>query len=232
MLLSCLFQPSFYSSVLESISVLTKKQFGHCPSNLSELTSSSCVANLTVNGHEIISKRQKFTLKWPCVSLEGQLFFFSSVPSLGHSLYSTVCVSVCVCVCTCACSVGLPWWLIGKGSACNAGDPGSIPRLGRSPGGGRATHSSSPAEFHGQRSLMGYSPQGHTDLDMTERPQQQQQRRAQSRPVLCSSMHCDEAPLSRQEYRSGLPLPTPRDCPNPWIEPTYSCISCTGRRIL
>ena len=28
----------------------------------------------------------------------------------------------------------LPWWLSGKESACNAGDLGSIPRLGRSPG--------------------------------------------------------------------------------------------------
>ena len=28
----------------------------------------------------------------------------------------------------------LPWWLRGKESACNAGDPGSIPGSGRSPG--------------------------------------------------------------------------------------------------
>ena len=31
---------------------------------------------------------------------------------------------------------GLPWWLSGKESACNAGDLGLIPGLGRSPGGG------------------------------------------------------------------------------------------------
>ena len=31
---------------------------------------------------------------------------------------------------------GLPWWLNGKESACNAGDAGSIPGLGRSPEGG------------------------------------------------------------------------------------------------
>ena len=30
---------------------------------------------------------------------------------------------------------GLPRWLSGKESACNAGDPGLIPGLGRSPGG-------------------------------------------------------------------------------------------------
>ena len=31
---------------------------------------------------------------------------------------------------------GNPWWLSGKESACYAGAVGSIPRLGRSPGGG------------------------------------------------------------------------------------------------
>ena len=31
---------------------------------------------------------------------------------------------------------GLPQWLSGKESACNAGDPGSIPGAGKSPGGG------------------------------------------------------------------------------------------------
>ena len=30
----------------------------------------------------------------------------------------------------------LPWWLSGKASACNAGDMGSIPGLGRFPGKG------------------------------------------------------------------------------------------------
>ena len=33
-------------------------------------------------------------------------------------------------------SKGLPRWLSGKESTCNAGDVGSIPGLGRSPGGG------------------------------------------------------------------------------------------------
>ena len=32
--------------------------------------------------------------------------------------------------------IGLPLWLAGKESACNAGDLGSIPGLGRSPGEG------------------------------------------------------------------------------------------------
>ena len=32
--------------------------------------------------------------------------------------------------------IRVPWWLSGKESACSAGDLGSIPGLGRSPGGG------------------------------------------------------------------------------------------------
>ena len=31
-----------------------------------------------------------------------------------------------------------PWWLSGKGSICSAGDPSSVPVLGRSPGGGNS----------------------------------------------------------------------------------------------
>ena len=36
----------------------------------------------------------------------------------------------------CTTVMGLPWWLSGKESAYSAGDAGSIPGLGRSPGGG------------------------------------------------------------------------------------------------
>ena len=43
----------------------------------------------------------------------------------------------------------------------NAGDPGSIPGSGRSPGEGVATPPVFlPGESHGQRSLAGYSPWG------------------------------------------------------------------------
>ena len=35
----------------------------------------------------------------------------------------------------CQSSNGLPWWLSSKESACNEGDPASVPGLGRSPGG-------------------------------------------------------------------------------------------------
>ena len=49
-----------------------------------------------------------------------------------------------------------------KESACNAGDPGSIPRLGRSPGGehGNSLHCSCLEKSQGQRSLEDYSPWG------------------------------------------------------------------------
>ena len=51
-------------------------------------------------------------------------------------------------------------------SACNAGDAGLIPMLGRSPGegNGKPTPVFLPAESHGQRSLTGYSPWGHKRL--------------------------------------------------------------------
>ena len=48
---------------------------------------------------------------------------------------------------------------------------GSIPGLGRFPGGGKwqPTPAFLPGESHGQRSLAGYSPCGHKESDMTER---------------------------------------------------------------
>ena len=47
---------------------------------------------------------------------------------------------------------------------------------------------------------------------------------AQSRPTLCDPMDCSyQAPLSmgfsRQEYWSGVPLPSPGDLPDQGVEP-------------
>ena len=65
--------------------------------------------------------------------------------------------------------MGLPWQLsAGKDSAYNAGDPGSIPGSGRSPGEGSGNPVLLPGKSHGQRSLVGYSPWGHKELDMSE----------------------------------------------------------------
>ena len=69
---------------------------------------------------------------------------------------------------------GVKWGFLGgsdgKESACNAGDLGSIPVLGRSLGGGYGN----PFQYsclknpHEQRSLAGYSPWGRKESDMTE----------------------------------------------------------------
>ena len=65
---------------------------------------------------------------------------------------------------------GFPGDSDGKESACNAGDLGSIPGLGGSPGGGN----DNPLQYsclenpHGWRSLAGYSSWAHKELDMTE----------------------------------------------------------------
>ena len=49
----------------------------------------------------------------------------------------------------------------------NAGDMGSIPGSGRSPE-GENSNPLLPGKSHGQRNLVGYSPWGHKELDMTE----------------------------------------------------------------
>ena len=63
-----------------------------------------------------------------------------------------------------------PGSLDGKETICNAGDLGSIPGLGGSPGEGDG----SPLQYlcwenpHGQMSLVGYSPWGCKEFDTTE----------------------------------------------------------------
>ena len=57
-----------------------------------------------------------------------------------------------------------------KESACNAEDLGSVPGLGKSPGGelGNPLHFSCLENPHGQRSLAGYNPWARKGSDMTE----------------------------------------------------------------
>jgi len=60
----------------------------------------------------------------------------------------------------------------GKASADNAGDPGSILGLGRSPGEGNGNplqYSCLEWKSHEQRCLVGYSPWGRKESDTTER---------------------------------------------------------------
>jgi len=58
--------------------------------------------------------------------------------------------------------LGFPGGSDGKESACNAGDPGLIPGLGRFPWSREwlPIPVSLPGKFHGQRSQEGYRPWG------------------------------------------------------------------------
>ena len=59
---------------------------------------------------------------------------------------------------------GLSLWLAGKESTCNAGDPSSIPGLGRSPGEGKGY----PLQYSGPGEFCGLcSPWGHKESDTT-----------------------------------------------------------------
>ena len=65
---------------------------------------------------------------------------------------------------------GRPWWLSGKGSACACRRPGLDPWVKKilwrrkwQP-----IPVFLPGKFHGERSLVGYSPCGHKESDMTK----------------------------------------------------------------
>ena len=72
-------------------------------------------------------------------------------------------------------NLGLPWWLSGKEPACRRRgfDPWvmTIPWRRK----WQPTPVFLPGKPRGQRSLVGYSPQGYTESDMTEVTKQQQQ---------------------------------------------------------
>ena len=67
---------------------------------------------------------------------------------------------------------GFPDGSKGEESTCKAGDLGSIPGSGRSPGGGRGNllQYSYLENPHGERSLAGCSPRGRQESDTTEQP--------------------------------------------------------------
>ena len=66
--------------------------------------------------------------------------------------------------------MGFPGGSVVKNSPANAGDTGSIPGLGKSPGEGawQPTPVFFPGESYGQRSLVGYSPWGRKEWNMPE----------------------------------------------------------------
>ena len=124
--------------------------------------------------------------------------------------------------------LGFPSGSDGKESTCNAGDLGSIPGLGRSPGEGHGNplQHSCLENPHGQRSLVGYNPWDHRVIT-TGLPGKSQGSLfvyldVQSCPTLCDPVHC--SPPGRQEYWSRLPCPHPGDLPNPGIKPRSAAL--------
>ena len=73
---------------------------------------------------------------------------------------------------------GFPAGAVGKESACSAGDPPECRRPGFNPWVRKIPWRRKwqpapvflPGKSHGQRSLVGYSPRGHKELDTTEQP--------------------------------------------------------------
>ena len=70
-----------------------------------------------------------------------------------------------------SCPMGFPGSSDGKESACSAGDLEFDPWVGKIPWRSKRlpTPVFLPGKSHGQTSLVGYSPRGHKELDMTER---------------------------------------------------------------
>ena len=94
---------------------------------------------------------------------------------------------------------GFPGGSDGKESTCNAGDMGSIPGLGRSPGEGNGM-GRSPGEGNGNllwysylgNPLAGFSPWGHKEPNITEQP--------------TLSLSLEEPPRSSQLNLSSFPF--------------------------
>ena len=151
----------------------------------------------------------------------------------------------------------VPWWGLwlgfpgdsdGENFVCNAGNPGSIPRSGRSPGEGMATHSSILAwripwtEEPGRLQSMGLQRVRH-DWETNSNEEKAELRYTQvlshfSRVRLFTNLWTVtyQAPLSiglsRQKSWSGLPWPPPGESswPRDWTYVSY--VSCTGRQVL
>ena len=72
--------------------------------------------------------------------------------------------------------LGFPCGSASKESACNVGDLGLIPGLGRSPGEGKGY----PVEYSGLENSIGlHSPWGHKESDTAERPKKKKKKTAE-----------------------------------------------------
>jgi len=118
--------------------------------------------NVAIVGQEMPETRFAFS-SWLCLSSTVRLWTSHGV---SWSLrFPTEKMEECIQL------SGLPRWLSGKESACNEEDSGSVPGSWRSPGEGNGNplQYSCLGKSHGQRSLAGYSPWDHVELDMTSR---------------------------------------------------------------
>ena len=79
---------------------------------------------------------------------EGSLCIFSEIVGWGNTWYC----------CVTSCPTGFPDSSVGKESACNAGDLGLIPGLGRSPGEGKGY----PRQYSGLENSMDFAVHGVT----------------------------------------------------------------------
>ena len=96
--------------------------------------------------------------------------FFTPSASWEALLYAIMYSVYNICIMYSVYTKGFPRSSDGEESACNTGDLGSIPGLGRSPGGGHGHPLlySCLENPYGQRSQAGYSPCGHKESDTTE----------------------------------------------------------------
>ena len=137
----------------------------------------------------------------------------------------------------------------GKASVCSAGDPGSIPGLGRSPGEGNDPQVGWCVSF--PLPLLGYLCEFtvhflFTRVQSRRLAKGEETPQAQAfKPCVCAQLCLTlwgpwtvarQVPLPmeflRQEYSSAVPFPPPGDLPDPRIEPGLSCVSCIGRGTL
>ena len=125
-------------------------------------------------------------------------------------------LSMYVCVCR-----GLPWWLSGKESACNARDMSSVPELGRSPGEGNGN----PLKYSCLGNLMdrrAWQPAVHRvtkELDTTKQQQHQFWATPWNMQDL-SSLSRDQTCTPSLNNRPSRWVP-----PFSYIEMKHSCVS-------
>ena len=124
----------------------------------------------------------------------------------------------------CMC-LGVPWWLSGKESACNAGDTGWIPGSGRFPRGGRGN----PLQCSGGLQSMGSQRAGHDWSGWAHTHKYVFIMYWKLVAHLCQTSFCDSMDysppgssvleFSRQVYWSGLSFPSLEEISDPRIKP-------------